>query len=74
MCQTIRLKNGDEIETVGEFEAYFGEFLEFSMLQYVEPYYSNIDSDYCLCCLDIKRFFADHPNLSFEFTGDWWEK
>ena len=74
MCQVIRLNDGAEIETVAEFETYFGEFIEFDILDYIATGYTTVDDDYCLCCIDLNGFFAEHPSLSFEYTGDWWEK
>ena len=70
MCIVIRLKNGDEIETVSQFEDYF----KVDALDYIDKSYKQIDSDYCLCCLDVNGFFAEHPQLPFEYTGDWREK
>ncbi len=70
MCTTIRFKDGREIETVSQFEDYFKE----NALDWIRSFYKNIEGDQCLCCLDVNGFFAEHPELKFEYTGDWWEK
>ena len=69
MCEIIELENGEEIETVQEFEDQFKVNSE----DYKDEDYTQIIKDACLCQLDLERFFSDRKN--FEFDGvNWFKK
>lgn len=67
MCETIRLKNRNKIETIIQFENYFK--INADKLKYDSS--DKIDKKCCLCPIDLDKFLKDKP-----FTkayGDWWE-
>jgi hypothetical protein len=68
MCVTIKPKNGEEIETVEEFEKYFN----IDATAYADKHYGNkIKYKACLCQLDLDSFFK---NKNFTFEGMYWEE
>jgi len=69
MCDTIRLKNGNDIESVEQFEKHF----EVKADNYKYDYYDEIVKDACLCQIDLEEFFSKRKDFKLD-CGDWWEK
>lgn len=62
MCQTIRFSDGEEIETIGQFEKYFNVLA----INYLFPDYLRFNSRSCLCPIDLDKFFKEHPEIDVE--------
>ena len=69
MCDLIQFKNGNDVETVRQFQDTFK----------VDATKYGFDGneqliDQCLCNIDLEQFFKDHPEHEFYYDyGDWWE-
>lgn len=69
MCDTIRLKGGNSLETVEDFERHF----QVDAGLWKHEYYGDIDPKSCLCQLNLERFMEDKKDI-FEYDlCDWRE-
>lgn len=68
MCDTIRMKNGNDIETVEQFEKHFN--VNADNLKY--DYYDKLSRDSCLCQIDLEKFMSNKHDFEYD-CGDWWE-
>lgn len=68
MCDVVCLSNGEELETVRDFEEYFKVDSEPLKMDY----YSELPKDCCLCALDLDKFFKGKPRFNYD-AGDWIE-
>jgi hypothetical protein len=70
MCDSIRLKNGEDIGSVRKFQEHFQ----------VDATKFGFDGDErfldtCLCQIDLDKFFKENPEHKFiSECGDWWEQ
>ena len=64
MCQTIRLANGTDIDTVRKFQDYFK--VDATLYGFSNEH-SFLD---CLCSIDLPQFFKDNPQLHFYYDWD----
>lgn len=72
MCDSIRFKNGKDIESVRQFQNTFNVDAKTYAFDKNECFK---DIDCCMCEVDLDRFFKDHPEHEFEYDcGDWWGK
>jgi hypothetical protein len=69
MCDAIRFKDEPEIRSIREFQDRFNAD--------AKNYGWDGDINYidaCMCELDLKKFFKDHPEFNFEWDcGEWFE-
>ena len=70
MCSSIRLKNGNDVQSVRQFQVTFKVD--------AKKYGFNGNEDFvdcCMCEIDLEQFFKDHPKHKFYYEyGEWWEK
>lgn len=70
MCASIRFENEADVSTIKQFQERFN----------VDAKLYGWDGDHefincCLCDIDVKQFFINHPELGFYYENDeWWEK
>ena len=66
MCDSIRFHNGEEIQTVRQFQNFF-------KVDAKKYGWDGECIDCCMCGLDLEKFFKDNPDFYYD-CGEWWEK
>lgn len=71
MCVVMHLLDGQEIESVAEFEAYF----KVDANKFADPTYGSLIMDSCLCQLDITDYMRHRHEFETDDGGvSYWEK
>lgn len=69
MCNIIAFCNGEEVQTVREFQQKFNVDARLYGWDGNEEFI-----DCCLCDIDLEQFFKLNPEHVFYYDGgDWWE-
>lgn len=75
MCDVITISmTGQELQTVREFgEHYKADLKKYSSIPGVNDEAENWRLDYCLCHVDLIKFFKDHPQYKAVYDlGKWY--